>query len=93
MPTWDESKRQDNIRDHGLDFQGCEAIFDGPVSVKEDKSVAYGELRLNAVGWLRGRVVHMTYTEREDDFHVISLREAEKHEARKFFKEIPQHQG
>ena len=89
MPTWDEAKRRDNIRDHGLDFPGCEAIFDGPVSVKEDKRAAYGELRLNAVGWLHGQVVHMTYTEREDDFHVISLREAEKHEARKFFKEIP----
>ena len=90
MPTWDEAKRQDNIRDHGLDFEGCEAIFDGPISVKEDKRERYGELRLNVVGWLRGLVVHMTYTERGDDFHVISLREAERHEARRFFKEVPQ---
>ena len=88
MPTWDESKRQANLRNHQLDFMGCEAIFDGPVIVLEDDGDTYGELRLNAVGWLDGIVVHMTYTEREDDFHVISLREAKKHEIKRFIKEI-----
>lgn len=88
MPTWDESKRNLNIHKHGLDFVGCEAIFDAPVSITEDAREAYGELRLNAIGWLQGLVVCMTYTERDEDFHVISLREAEKHEVRRFIKEI-----
>ena len=88
MPNWDESKRSINIGKHAYDFPGCEAIFDGPIWVYEDKSQAYGEQRLCVVGWLRGEVMHMTYTEREDDFHVISLREADKHEAPRFFKEI-----
>ena len=88
MPTWDEPKRRKNIRKHGYDFPGCERIFDGPVWVYEDKRVAYGELRLCAVGWLEGQVMHMTYAEREDDFHVISLREAEKYEVNKFFQEV-----
>jgi uncharacterized DUF497 family protein len=88
MPTWDETKRKVNIRKHGLDFVGCEAIFDAPVSITEDVSVSYGEQRLNAIGWLQGLVVCMTYTERDEDFHVISLREAEKHEVRRFIKEI-----
>jgi len=88
MPTWDESKRLTNIRKHGLDFQGCEAIFDGPVVVDEDTRDRYGELRLNATGWLNGQVAVMTYTERDDDFHVISLREAKKHEIRRYIKEI-----
>lgn len=88
MPTWDEPKRKANLRKHKLDFAGCEAIFDGLVTITEDAGEAYGELRLNAVGWLHGIVVHMTYTERDDDFHVISLREAEKHEIRRFIKEI-----
>jgi uncharacterized DUF497 family protein len=70
-------------------FPGCERIFDGPVWVYEDKRLAYGELRLCAVGWLQGQVMHMTYTEREDDFHVISLREAEKYEVSRFFQEVP----
>ena len=91
MPTWDEAKRRANVRKHGCDFAGCERMFDGPVWVYEDKRVAYGELRLCAVGWLDGRVMHMTYTEsgRYEDFHVIGLREAEKHEVQSFFREIP----
>ena len=88
MPSWDETKRNINISKHGYDFPGCEAIFDGPVWVYEDKSQTYGEQRLCAVGWLKGEVMHMTYTEREDDFHAISLREADKHETRRFFKEV-----
>lgn len=31
MVTWDEAKRQLNIRNHGLDFMGCDAVFDGLV--------------------------------------------------------------
>ena len=89
MPTWDERKRKENLRKRGYDFPGCERIFDGRVWVYEDKRLAYGELRLCAVGWLQGQIVHMTYTEREDDFHVVSLREAEKYEVNRFFQEIP----
>ncbi len=85
MPTWDDAKRRKNLREHGLDFEG--SLFDGPVVVLEDKRDRYGELRLNAIGWLHGQVVHLTYTERDDDFHVISLRKEEKHEVRNYVKE------
>ena len=27
MPTWDEAKRLKYIRDHKIDFVGCETIF------------------------------------------------------------------
>jgi hypothetical protein len=50
--------------------------------------MAYGEQRINLLGWLEGCVVHMTYTERGEDVHVISLREATKHEARYYFEAI-----
>jgi uncharacterized protein len=86
--TWDEKKRQANIRIHGLDFEGCEAVFDSPVLTKEDSDFAYGEQRVNLLGWLEGRIIHMTYTERGEDMHVISLREATKHEARNYFKTL-----
>ena len=88
MPTWDERKRQSNLKDHGLDFLRCEAVFDGPVVTWDDDRVAYGELRINLLGWLNGMVVHLTYTERQDDLHVISLRKAEKHEIRYFITQI-----
>lgn len=86
MATWDDAKRQSNLRKHGLDFDGCEEVFDHPVVTQEDNRSAYDEQRVNLLGWLRGRVVHMTYTERGEDLHVISLREATKYEAQHYFK-------
>jgi uncharacterized DUF497 family protein len=88
--TWDGQKRLANLRHHGLDFEGCEAVFDAPVVTVEDSRTAYGEQRINLLGWLHGRVVHMTYTERGENLHVISLREASKHEARYYFKVVSQ---
>ena len=88
MPTWDEAKRKRDIRDHGYDFVGCEAVFDMPVVSWEDKRERYGELRINLLGFLDGVVVHMTYTERGDEPHIISLRKAEKHEVRRYAKEV-----
>lgn len=54
----------------------------------DDDRLAYGELRINLLGWLDGTLVHMTYTERQDDFHVISLRKAVKHEIKYFIEQI-----
>jgi uncharacterized protein len=88
MATWDEPKRQANIRKHGLDFIGCDAVFDYPVVTEEDKQNAYGEQRINLLGWLKGRIVHMTYTERGEDLHVVSLREATPHEIQRYRKKV-----
>jgi uncharacterized protein len=58
-----------------------------PFFKREDAREAYGEQRINLLGWLDGVVVHMTYTERGDEPHIISLRKAEKHEIRRYAKE------
>lgn len=84
MVTWDESKRQLTIRSHGLDFLGCEVVWDGPVLAQEDDREPYGEQGVNLIGFLRGDIVFMTYTERGSDFHVISLRRATSHEIKAF---------
>jgi len=88
MPTWDEPKRLRNLKVHGLDFIGCETVFDGPVVTWEDVREAYGEQRINLLGWLNGIVVQMTYTERGDEPHVISIRKAKKHEIKHYAKEV-----
>jgi len=46
MLTWDEPKRQLNIKNHGLDFVGCDAIWDHFTVTREDKRQNYGEKRL-----------------------------------------------
>lgn len=88
MATWDEPKRRSNIKDHGLDFVGCDSVFDRPIITLEDDRLVYGEQRINLIGLLAGQVVYMTYTERGDDLHVISLRKATRHETRYYFSQV-----
>ena len=88
MVTWDEAKRLGNIKNHGLDFVGCENVFDSPVITRDDDRVQYGELRINLLGVLAGNIVHMTYTERGEALHIISLRTATKHETRYYLSQI-----
>ena len=86
MITWDESKRRQNIANHGLDFAGCDAIWDHFTITREDIREAYGEKRLVTFGILKGDLVVMVHTERRASSRIISLRRAEKHEARYYFK-------
>jgi uncharacterized protein len=68
--TWDEPKRQANIKQHGIDFAGCEPIFDYPMVT------------------VNGRVVFVVWVDHQDAAHLISVREATKHETRTYFKII-----
>lgn len=80
--TWDDKKRRANIKSHGMDFVGCEAIWDDFTVTSEDIRQRYNEQRLVTFGRLNGQVVVVVYTERRGRPHVISLRKAEKYEAR-----------
>ena len=87
MLTWDETKRKLNIKSHGLDFAGCDAIWDHFTVTREDTRQDYGEARLVCFGLLAGEVVVMVYTERPRGPRVISLRKAEKHETR-YYRQV-----
>ena len=82
MTSWDEPKRRSNIETHGLDFEGAEAIWDNFTITREDMREDYGEKRMVTFGLLNAEVVVLVHTDRNDDMHVISLREAEPYEAR-----------
>ena len=82
MLTWDEAKRKLNTKKHRLDFVECDAIWDHFTVTRQDKRQVYDEARLVCFGVLGGEVVVMVYTERPRGPHVISLRKAERHEAR-----------
>ena len=87
MVTWDETKRKLNIKNHGLDFADCDAIWEHFTVTREDKREDYGEARLVCFGILDDEVVVMVYTERRKGPHVISLRKAEKYEAR-YYRQV-----
>jgi uncharacterized protein len=86
MATWNESKRQRNIKLHGMDFVGVDAIWDSFTVTREDIRENYGEKRMVTFGILNGITVVLVHTERKNDIHVISLRKAEKYEARYYFE-------
>ena len=86
MPTWDESKRRRNLANHGFDFEDADAIWDDFTVTREDMREDYGEKRMVTFGLLNGEVVVLVHIERDEDMHIISLRKAEKYEARYYFE-------
>ncbi len=86
VTSWDEPKRRRNIEDHGLDFEGAEAIWDNFTITREDTREHYGEKRMVTFRLLNGETVVLVHVDRDDDMHVISLRKAEKYEARYYFE-------
>lgn len=85
---WDARKRRANLRKHGIDFVGSEAIFDGVTKTMVDDRRDYGEERFVTFGLLEGRVVAVVHTETADTIRVISIRKATKHEQALFFEGI-----
>lgn len=86
MPTWDAAKRRRNLALHGLDFVDAEAIWDQFTVTREDRRKDYGEHRWVTFGVLDAKVVVLVHTERGSEMHVISLRKAERHEARYYIE-------
>lgn len=93
MVSWDAKKRLANIKSHGLDFLGCEAIWDEFTVAREDIRQSYREQRLVVFGRLNREVVVLVYTERRRGPHIISLRRAEKYETRYYIEEAKAFRG
>lgn len=87
--SYDRAKRKLNLRRHGIDLAKCDGVFDEPMLTREDDREAYGEQRLIRLGWLKRRVVVLVWTDREDEPHLISCREAETHEQEAYFHAFP----
>jgi hypothetical protein len=86
---WDEQKRKDNIRKHGLDFADAWNIFRTPMLTTLDEREDYDEDRWIGIGMLDARIVVVIFTERnEDKIRIISLRKAFTHERIKYEKAL-----
>lgn len=79
---WHEEKRRTNLEKHGIDFEDAVTIFDGHGFVR--RSDRDGEPRFVAVGEVRGRVVAVVYTVRNDSYRIISARRGTRNEARTY---------
>ena len=78
--SWDEAKRQRNLKRHGLDFADAPLVFAGLTYTFEDDRLAYHEERFVTLGLLRGRAVSIIHTETAYEIAIISFRKATRRE-------------
>jgi uncharacterized protein len=85
---WDEAKAAANLAKHGVSFeQACDAFGD-PFAVDFlDDREDYGEDRVILFGMVENRLLVVAHTLRGDKVRIISAREAEPHERRKYHEE------
>ena len=88
MIVWDETKREKNLKDHGIDLAEVVCVFDAPMVTVEDEREKYSEQRLQSLGWFCDRVVFPVWTERNESARIISCRYGDKHETRAYFEAL-----
>jgi uncharacterized DUF497 family protein len=79
---WDTEKEQENIREHGVDFETAERVFfDYFRMERHDDDSGESEDRWQTMGFFED-VLFVVYTERGDVVRIISARIAEPFERR-----------
>ncbi len=86
--TWDETKRNRNLKDHGLDFVDTEQVFNGLTFTYEDDRFRYEEQRLMTLGLFEGIPVSIVHTETKERIHIISFRKATRRETAILFENL-----
>lgn len=82
---WNTAKCDRNIAEHSLDFADVIVAFVDPNrKVVVDDRKDYGEVRYNMLADIRGRIFHVTFTQRGTVTWIISARKANKREQRRY---------
>jgi uncharacterized DUF497 family protein len=85
---WDEAKAVENYAKHGVSFEQAREAFDDPFGIEfVDDRENYGEYRVILLGMVDSRVLVVAHTLRGEKVRIISAREAEPHERRKYHEE------
>ena len=79
---WDPPKHDRNLRERGFGFDIAALIFETPVLEFPDIRRDYGEIRIKALGLVRGVLLSVVYTDRKDARWIISARRASRKERR-----------
>ena len=82
--TFDPAKRARTLLERDLDFAEAAEVFSGATINIPDSRHDYGETRIMSVGYLRGRMVVVIWTQRHDARHVISMRKANDREKARY---------
>ena len=87
---WDDSKNDENVRKHGIDFRDVVEMFNHPMLTQLDTRRDYGEDRWIGIGLLKRIVAVTVYLEWEDEetIRIISARKATRHESKEYHNRI-----
>lgn len=70
-----------NQAKHGIDFADVPVLFEGTMLTSLDVRQEYGDARWTALGWSRGRLLAIVFTEpRPGQIRIISARKATRQE-------------
>jgi uncharacterized protein len=79
-----QEKRDDCLRQRGLDFEDAVHVFAGPRLDIVDDRFPYPEVRIQTYGLLNGRLVMVVWTQLRDACRVISMRKCNAKEEARF---------
>jgi hypothetical protein len=83
---WDEVKNRRNVEKHRMSFETARLVFDDPYAHSVHDRVVNGEERWQTVGTIRGLIVVVAHTYREESeeevIRIISARKATPAERR-----------
>ncbi len=81
---WDEQKASLNLQKHLIDFRDAALVFFDSNRL-DDEGYNTLEERYRTIGLVRGRVIFVVYTWREERIRIISARKATQYERQKYY--------
>jgi uncharacterized DUF497 family protein len=85
---FDPAKSAKNEQERGLPFAAASRLFDGLRLEWLDGRKDYGEIRVNTLGEIEGRIFFASFTRREDAVRIISFRKANARETRHYREHV-----
>ena len=85
---WDDSKAASNRRRHKITFEQAREVFADPFIIEwVEEGQDDHERRFSALGMVENRLLFVAYTMRGDTIRIISARQAEPFERRRYHEE------
>lgn len=87
---WDPQKAKINAQKHGISFEEAKQVFDDPLFLTyADPDHSFEERRFVIMGELAdGRLLIVSYTDRDRETRIISARPATRQERRNYESEL-----
>ena len=83
--TFDPAKAASDLKKHGVSFADAEGVLSDPLAITIEDPDAAGERRYIAIELGgAGELLVVVYTERNDDYRLISARPATKKERKQY---------